>query len=343
MARPILKLHNNATAVGDGDEFLIDTETALQVDISTPSAFVGTIVFETLFSAASGWKAVEGAKLPGDGTKASQATAVSSYLVPVVGQHKFRARISAFTSGQITVEARGVPGELLANFIDLDLTGSTITIGKVDQGAAGSQDWKVTDAQVFAGVGAPGDAEAAGNGSAIGIFKRLRTLLAGGLPAALTAGGGVKTGLVDALPAGTNNIGDVDVLTLPALPAGSNEIGKVVAAASADAVGATPFFDNSVAAAVEAMKAAAGNLYAVDVDNPNATDVYLQLFDVAAGSVVLGTTTPTLSLKIPPAGGRDPVYPIPFRFGTAISYAITTTATGSTAPASACKLNAGYK
>ena len=61
----------------------------------------------------------------------------------------------------------------------------------------------------------------------IGRLKKLVSLLAGGLPAALSAGGGVKVGLVDALPAGTANIGDVDVLTLPALPAGTNNIGDV--------------------------------------------------------------------------------------------------------------------
>ena len=51
-------------------------------------------------------------------------------------------------------------------------------------------------------------------------LKVLGTLLNGGLPAALTAGAGLKVGLVDALPAGTNNIGDVDVLSTvqPAAP-----------------------------------------------------------------------------------------------------------------------------
>jgi hypothetical protein len=51
-------------------------------------------------------------------------------------------------------------------------------------------------------------------------LKVLATLLNGGLPAALTAGGGLKTGLVDALPAGANNIGDVDVVS-SALPTGA--------------------------------------------------------------------------------------------------------------------------
>ena len=39
--------------------------------------------------------------------------------------------------------------------------------------------------------------------------KGLATLLAGGLPAALTPGGGVKMGLVDEIPAGTKSIGAV--------------------------------------------------------------------------------------------------------------------------------------
>ena len=41
-------------------------------------------------------------------------------------------------------------------------------------------------------IGTKGDVEATGNGSVIAILKRLRTLWAGGLPAALGAGGGLK-------------------------------------------------------------------------------------------------------------------------------------------------------
>ena len=40
-------------------------------------------------------------------------------------------------------------------------------------------------------------------------LKSLATLLSGGLPAALTAGGGLKAGLVDSIPAGTNLIGKI--------------------------------------------------------------------------------------------------------------------------------------
>lgn len=46
-------------------------------------------------------------------------------------------------------------------------------------------------------------------------LKTLATLLSGGLPAALTASGNLKTAVVEGLPAGSNNIGDVDVLSGP--------------------------------------------------------------------------------------------------------------------------------
>lgn len=86
---------------------------------------------------------------------------------------------------------------------------------------------EATLANIDGDLGASTDAEATGNGSVIALLKRLRTLLAGGLPAALTAGGNLKCALLEAIPAGTNNIGDVDVLTLPSLPAGTNNIGDV--------------------------------------------------------------------------------------------------------------------
>lgn len=66
------------------------------------------------------------------------------------------------------------------------------------------------------GVGAAADAEAVGNndGSVIALLKRLRTLLAGGLPAALTAAGNLKIAVQEtSLPAvvtRSNKIADAD-------------------------------------------------------------------------------------------------------------------------------------
>lgn len=97
---------------------------------------------------------------------------------------------------------------------------------------SGTQGTNPTGETAGVGVGAIADVEATGNGSVIAILKRLRTLLSGGLPAALVGGRlDVNVGNSPTLGAGTNNIGDVDVLTAPgqaaeaaALPAVLNVI-----------------------------------------------------------------------------------------------------------------------
>ncbi len=76
-------------------------------------------------------------------------------------------------------------------------------------------------------LGATTDAEATGNGTLIGIIKRIRTLFGGGLPAALSGNGNLKTAVSESLPAGTNNIGSVNVTQIPSIPAGTNTIGTV--------------------------------------------------------------------------------------------------------------------
>ena len=102
------------------------------------------------------------------------------------------------------------------------------------------------------GVGTTTDTEVStGNGSVIAILKRLRTLLAGGLPAALTGSGNLKTAIVESTAtvsvAGGTNVFHVDdnsasltvddgggsitvdgsVTVSSSIPAGSNNIGTV--------------------------------------------------------------------------------------------------------------------
>ncbi|HVF75495.1 MAG TPA: hypothetical protein VM938_10640 [Acidimicrobiales bacterium] len=102
-----------------------------------------------------------------------------------------------------------------------------------------------------------------------------------------------------------------------------------------------PFFDASASAAVETMKAAPGRLGYIEVYNQNATGIFLQLFD--ADTVTLGSTTPKLSLFVPGSSAIREALPAPFDFTRSIKYAVTATATGSTAPAAAGVLNAGYR
>ena len=82
----------------------------------------------------------------------------------------------------------------------------------------------------------------------------------------------------------------------------------------------------------------------IHVVNPNVAQAFLQLFDLASGSANVGTTTPTLSLLIPPGNGTDSgafteVFPVPIHFKTAVTYACTTTATGSGDPTTGLTVN----
>jgi hypothetical protein len=105
----------------------------------------------------------------------------------------------------------------------------------------------------------------------------------------------------------------------------------IVPAASATGTGLTAFFSAALSAAV-AVKASAGRLYGYHIQNPNAAGVFVQIFNVAAGSVVLGTTTPIVSLFVPAGGALDGVFAVPISFSAAISAAATTTPGGAVAP-----------
>ena len=64
--------------------------------------------------------------------------------------------------------------------------------------------------------------------------------------------------------------------------------------------------------------------------NDHTSTMFMQIFDVIAGNVVLGTTVPTTVLQL----GADQVKDFPFWdavFQTAFSFAITDTRSGSTA------------
>lgn len=91
--------------------------------------------------------------------------------------------------------------------------------------------------------------------------------------------------------------------------------------------------------AAQAIKGAAGNLYAVVIVSPSSpaatADAYVQIFNVAAASVTVGTTAPVMVLPCPFT--KSAVYlMLPGDddgdlFSTAISTAATTTPTGGAA------------
>jgi hypothetical protein len=107
--------------------------------------------------------------------------------------------------------------------------------------------------------------------------------------------------------------------------------------------GWTPLRLSALSTTVVAIKGSPGELAMAQCYNPNATQVYLQVFNVVYSSVSLGSTAPTLSIPIAPSATGGYALSNPgINFSTAMSAAITTTATGSTAPGTAADCNAAY-
>jgi hypothetical protein len=178
---------------------------------------------------------------------------------------------------------------------------------------------------------------------------------AGGVVSVQGVGSGtalaVSLATLPALVAGTANIGDVDVLSLPAIPAGTNNIGDVdvltlpaTAGVAASTMNATSG-DGSTALtnSAQAIKGAAGVLYGYYLFNPNSTTAYVVFYNTASGSVTVGTTNPLFVIAVPPTAAANLwMQPGGITFGTAMSWAATSTAAGNGAPATALDCVAWY-
>lgn len=107
--------------------------------------------------------------------------------------------------------------------------------------------------------------------------------------------------------------------------------------------GLTRSVTSALTTTATAVKASAGNLYAIALISGSsaAADAYVQVYNVASGSVSVGTTAPDLVLKVPAT--ETAVYLcVPGDddnnlFDTAISIAATTTHDGSGALAAASR------
>jgi hypothetical protein len=93
---------------------------------------------------------------------------------------------------------------------------------------------------------------------------------------------------------------------------------------------------------VRTVKGSAGKLGGYYIYNPNTSVAYVQLFDTAS-SVTLGTTVPDVVLGIPASAGANLLNDTGIDFTTGIKFAVTTTATGNTAPSTGLDLTLFYK
>jgi|SRR5687768_4694935 hypothetical protein len=100
---------------------------------------------------------------------------------------------------------------------------------------------------------------------------------------------------------------------------------------------------NLLATDVE-VKPVPGKVYWVEIHNTNAAVEFVHFYDALAANVTVGTTTPVFSLGVAASGQRY-IMPADFpihEFGTAITIAASTTATGNTAPGTGLVVHIGY-
>jgi len=111
--------------------------------------------------------------------------------------------------------------------------------------------------------------------------------------------------------------------------------------ASATNTACDPYFNGALSNSAQVVKAGTGNVYGWDgFNNAAAANVFIQIFDLAAASVVLGTTVPKISIGIANGQGKSMASATPLvQCANAISTACTATATGSGAPTTASTLN----
>lgn len=178
-------------------------------------------------------------------------------------------------------------------------------------------------------------------------------------------GGNVITGTVNAVgTVGSGNVPTINEFIVGCVSTVCNSNGQatmansspVVIASNQSAVpvgpvslgtsgGLTPKRLSALSTTVTGIKAsAAGQLMMLQCGNTNASEEYVQLFDVATtGGVTLGTTAPTLSVPIAATTtGGFTLSITGLQFANGIQVAATTTATGSTAPATALDCNAAF-
>lgn len=102
----IVTLQNAVAATGNGTAFEVGLYGGVAVQVT--GTFSATITFEATIDRTN-WIAIRADNL-NDRSAATTATAAGIYQVPLSGVLQFRARVSSYSSGNVTVKARGVAG-----------------------------------------------------------------------------------------------------------------------------------------------------------------------------------------------------------------------------------------
>lgn len=106
----------------------------------------------------------------------------------------------------------------------------------------------------------------------------------------------------------------------------------VTGSASSSVGGLTQHKTDALVATATSVKASAGQVYGYHISNQSSADAYLHFYNIASGSVTVGSSTRTRTIFIPQGGVIDSAFAFGLTFSTAITIAATTTITGSSAP-----------
>lgn len=264
------------------------------------------------------------------------------------------AAVVAGATGSISAKLRSISRDLVANIvlaaganaIGKLAANSGVDIGDVDITSISAGDNNIGNVDI---VTVPTDpfgatADAAVTAGATGsISAKLRSIsrdlvanivLAAGANAIgkLAANSGVDIGDVDvtSISAGSNLIGDVDLqprTTGGWTPANFNTGDTYTA------------LTNSA----QVIKGSAGKLGGYYIYNPNSSAAYVMLYNIAAASVTVGTSTARMIICIPATSAANLDLGAGIAFDTAMSIAAATTGGGNTAPSTALEALVWYK
>lgn len=276
-----------------------------------------------------------------DDTVATTASAIPAKGIALSGTDGTNARIvKTDTSGELQVDVLTMP-----TVTETNSANALTALQLIDDGVY-TDDTSTHSTGTSKGYGimaAATPTDASVNVNDIGMVamttdRKLHVSVQDSLPAGtnaigkLSANSGVDIGDVDvtSISAGTNLIGDVGIQ-----PRTTNGLDTFMASGS----------DGStiLVATAQEVKASAGKVYGYYLYNPESAVTFVHFYNTASGSVTVGTTNPLFTLQIPPASAANLMSEIGITFGTAITIAATTTAGGSTAPATGISATIWYK
>lgn len=143
-------------------------------------------------------------------------------------------------------------------------------------------------------------------------------------------GSEMQVDVVAALPAGTNLVGDVGIQA---------RVGTGWDVANFTSGDTYTALTNTA----QAIKASAGKFGGYYIYNPNAVVSYVMIYNIAHGSVTVGTSTAKLVFAIPAYSAANIELVVGIPFDTALSCAAATTGGGNSAPTTALEAMIYYK